>query len=124
MEGATIVPPAGFPDRLEDASGIADYIERWAVGDVCREMVEEHFRDCTAELVRLPMDAIDPSGGDGHRPIPSRERRYSRMDPASCPPILVMDGRIEDGHHRHRVAMNRGDDGMWCYRVTYPEQKD
>lgn len=124
MSATTPPPPAGFPTRLDDASGIADHIERWAIGHVCREMIEEHFRDCAAGLVHLPMDDIGPAEGDGHRPIRSRERRYARMDPATCPPIVVMDGRIEDGHHRYRVALERGDPGMWCYRVTYPEDDE
>lgn len=117
----TEAPPEGFAATLDDADAIADYVEEWAVGDICREMVHEHFRDCSAVLVHLPMDQIEPSPGDGNRPVASREPRYATMDPATCPPILLMDGRIEDGHHRHRVAAARGDAGMWCYRVTYPD---
>jgi hypothetical protein len=110
--------PEGFPDVLKDAQELADYVVTWAVGEVCSETAWESFRDCRGTLRWFDMAEIRPAGG-GHERVASRERRYRRMDRATCPPILVMDGEIQDGHHRHRVAITRGDAGMWGYDVVY-----
>ena len=111
--------PEGFPDVLGNAQELADYVVTWAIGEVCSETAWEAFRDCRATLRWFAMKEIIAQTGDGHRRIPSRERRYRRLDRTTCPPILLMDGEIQDGHHRHRVALARGDGGMWGYDVTY-----
>lgn len=111
--------PEDFPDVLENAQELADYVVTCAVGEVCSETAWEAFRDCRGTLRWFAMGEIRPARGDGHMRVASRERRYRRMDRATCPPILVMDGEIQDGHHRHRVALARGDGGIWGYDVTY-----
>lgn len=111
--------PDGFPDVLRNAQELADYVVTWAIGEVCSETAWEAFRDCQGTLRWFAMDEIAPQTGDGHRRVPSRERRYRKLDRTTCPPILVMEGVIQDGHHRHRVALARGDAGMWGYDVTY-----
>lgn len=119
MSVSEMTPPAGYEAVLADASALVEYCRSTAVGEFYSDLPSEEFRDCQAVLRWIPMAEISPASGDGHRRIASRERKYKAMDPATCPPIVIMFGIIQDGHHRYRVALKRGDSGMWTYDVNY-----
>jgi hypothetical protein len=114
--------PAGFADRLDDARAIADYIDSLTPDGVDLEFVEELFRDGTAQLIFCPLDSLTPGHPDQNIPIPSRERKYARLPLATCPPLVIQDGEIQDGHHRYRVALSAGAPGLWCYDVIFPDE--
>lgn len=110
-------PPIGYEPRLQGARAIAEYVVGLSPDGVDRDMVEDAHIGCSATLSWLPMDVIVPGPPDVNLPNAARERVYARMHAGSTPPILVDGCEIEDGHHRHRVAIARGDPGMWCYRI-------
>lgn len=110
-------PPPGWPPVLADARAIAEHVVGLSPDEVDRDMVEDAHIGLMARLVWIPMDGLEQGPPDANVADAARERAYARMHPGSTPPILV-DGRsIEDGNHRHRVAVARGDAGMWCYRI-------
>lgn len=112
-----LAPPPGWAPMLESARAIAEHVVDLSPHEVDRGMVEDAYIGCVARLVWIPMDGLEQGPKDANVAKPTRERRYARMHAGSTPPILV-DGRtIEDGNHRHRVAIARGDEGMWCYRI-------
>jgi len=110
-------PPMGYEPKLAGARAIAEYVVGLSPDDVDRDMVEDAYIGCSARLTWLPMDVIVPGPSEANVPNASRERVYARMHAGSTPPILVDGCGIEDGHHRHRVAIARGDPGMWCYAI-------
>ena len=111
--------PAGWPPVLADRFAIAAYIEQWSVGEIDVEMVEEHFRDGVGHLRMVPVGELSQGGADTNVRVASREKRYARMDPSTMPPLLVADGLIEDGNHRFRVALKRGETHVPCYVVEF-----
>lgn len=110
-------PPPGWAPMLESARAIAEHVVDLSPDEVDRDMVEDAHIGCIARLVWVPIGDLEQGPKDANVANPARERRYARMHAGSTPPILV-DGRtIEDGNHRHRVALARGDAGMWCYMI-------
>lgn len=116
------VPPVGYPPMLGDARAIARHVVDLSPDEVDGRMVEDAYVGSRARLVWVPMQDLIPGPPDANVPRISRERAYARMHVGSTPPILVDDGIIKDGHHRHRVAIARGDAGMWCYVIEEESQ--
>lgn len=111
--------PTGFEAKLDDGFAIAAYIEEWSPGDVDAELMEDYFRGGVATLRMVPVAEIAPGNPDANQRIASRERKYARMDPATMPPLVVMDGQVQDGNHRLRVALARGATHLPCYVVEF-----
>lgn len=109
--------PAGFPAKLGSARDIADYVEEHSPQGVDAELIEELYFGCEARLVWLSMDRITPGPAENNIPSRKKEAAYRRLPAVTRPPILVDEGCIEDGHHRYRDALSKGETGMWCYVV-------
>ena len=116
---ATHLAPEGFEPILADADAIVDYIAAWSSEDICRELTWEHFRDAAAKLKWFSLCEIRPGNADMNLRSPSRDRRYTGMDPLTRPPIVVLDAEIQDGHHRYRAAAKNQEMGLWGYDVEY-----
>lgn len=117
-----IPKPKGFPDQLEDARAIAEHIDSLTPDGVDREFVEEFYRDGQARLVFRALDSLVPGPADQNIPIASREKRYARLPLSTCPPLVIQDDEIHDGHHRYRVALAAGVPGLWCYEVIFEQE--
>ena len=114
--------PIGFPARLEDARAIAEHIDSLTPEGVDLEFVEEFYRDGSAQLVFRSLDSLTPGHSDQNIPSASKERTYARLPLETCPPLVIQDGEIQDGHHRYRVALAAGAPGLWCYDVMFLEE--
>ena len=110
--------PVGFGPILEDRFKIAEYVADISPDYVDQEFIGEFFRGSKAVLKRLPIGEIREGNLDHNLPNKRKENRYSKMDPATMPPILIdEDGEVWDGNHRFRVAKSLGLDSVWCYQV-------
>lgn len=111
--------PAGWDATLADCYAIAAYIEECSPGYVDVELMEDYFRGGVATLRMVPVGEIAPGDPDANQRVASRERKYARMDPATMPPLVLMDGKVQDGNHRRRVALARGATHLPCYVVEF-----
>lgn len=108
----------GYAPVLKDAQEIAEYIMSTSSEDVDGEFIEEHFWGCHATLTKVPLVDLAEGNPDGNIRSASKERKYSKMDMATIPPLVVEDGTVVDGNHRYRVAKKNGVNMLWCYVVT------
>jgi hypothetical protein len=106
-----------FAPRLNDEREIAIYIEDWASDYVDTDMIEERFFGCHAVLKLVPIDEIKEGNPDTNIRSKAKEKRYSKLDPATIPPLVIEDGEVQDGNHRFRVAKAQGAKALWCYVV-------
>lgn len=107
-----------WPAVLAGAPAIAAYVAQHASDHVDHELVEEHFRDSQALLIKVPARkiTIDPARADGNARSRKKERKYTALPAKTMPPILVDEnGAVQDGHHRLRSALKRKDPYIWCY---------
>lgn len=115
----------GWPLRLASAGQIAKYIDGVSPSGVDQEFVEEYFRGTQACLmvVDLADIRVNAAGVDANRPVNGRDKAYRAL-PAETAPPLVVDERlcIEDGHHRRRAALARGDTAMLAYQAFDSER--
>lgn len=114
--------PAGYPDSLDDARAIADHIDTLTPGGVDMEFVEDIFRGGSAKLQFCPLDSLSPGHDDQNIPIKSKEKKYAKLPSQTCPPLIAIDGEIQDGHHRYRVALAQNWPGIWCYAVEFDDE--
>lgn len=114
--------PEGYPDRLGSAREIADHIDSLTPDGVDMEFVEDYFRGGSAELVFRPLGELVAGNADHNIEVEGRSEAYAALPQSTCPPIVIIDGQIEDGHHRYRVAQAAAWPGMWCYDVAFPEE--
>lgn len=121
-QGGVIPKPEGYPDALDNDAAIADHIVSLSVDDIDSQMVEEAFFGSKAILRFIPMDDIQPGHSDTNIRVAAREKAYAKLPQDTCPPIVIENGQIQDGHHRYRVALKAGAPGMWCYDVVEDEQ--
>lgn len=106
-----------FPERLNDADAIANYIAELSDYDVDTEFVAEVFEDCCAVLAEVPVANLIEGDADHNIPDKKKQVRYNKLLADTMPPILVEDGVIQDGHHRYRAALVRGESTILCYVV-------
>lgn len=110
-----------WPQMLRDNRAIGEYVEGLDPR-VDAEMVEEHFFGAHAVLKLIPIDSVREGNPDGNVRSASKEKKFSKMDLAKQPPILVDDeGEIADGHHRFRVAKAAGATDILAYVISYDD---
>lgn len=120
MSGAILAMT--WENTLADEGAIADYMEANASDEVCTEMIMEYFHGCGAKLMLLPIEDISEGHPDVNIKSAKKEKKYNKLPLETMPPIVVMDGIIEDGHHRYRIAKAKGAASILCYVVEpYPE---
>lgn len=110
---------SGYPDRLADASAIADYITDLDPNASYHDIemsFEDNYPDCGATLTMVPIEALTPGPEDANIRSAAKEKRYAKMTTVA-PPLVVADGQIMDGHHRYRIALAKGMTEMACYVV-------
>ena len=112
-----------WPQTLADNRAIGEYVADLDPR-VDAEMVEEHFFGARAVLKLIPIDSVREGHSDGNVRSASKEKKFSKMDLAKQPPILVDDGVIADGHHRYRVAKAAGATDILAYVITYDVDED
>ncbi len=108
----------GFPKTLPDAYAIADHIAGHSATHVNHEQMVEYFRGAKADLKHTPLSEITPGDNDTNQPSATRQKKYAKMNPVTRPPIVVEGGKVVDGHHRYRDAVQRNESHMWAYHVT------
>jgi hypothetical protein len=112
----------GQPLHLADANAIAQHVLATSSDPdaVDFEFVEEMMWGKQAILVNVPIEQIkaDELHADNHVPIRGRDAFYAKMPSTTRPPILLKeDGCIQDGHHRHRSGIMKGDRSMLAYQL-------
>lgn len=103
---------------LRDEREIADYIESISSEGVDRELIEETFFGCSAELKLVSISSLNPGPSNQNVPNQRKQAIYNKLPAEEAPPILVEEGRIWDGHHRHRSAKSQGLESIWAYVVS------
>ena len=107
-----------YPQILHDEYEIANYIFSLSSSYVDTNFIEEYFYRCYASLQKLPIDSIKEGNKDHNISNPANEKKFLNLSPDTIPPIVVMDGEIEDGNHRYQVAKKKGMKEIWCYVIT------
>lgn len=115
-DAAGAPPKPNFPEQL-DGRQIADHIINHAGSTVDEELVHDNYIGAKAHLKSVPIDSLTPGGVDHNIPNPSLEKKYSKMDPATMPPLVVEDGLVMDGNHRLRILQSKGYTHAWIYDV-------
>jgi hypothetical protein len=110
--------PFWAPAVLKSARAIASYVENISPDEVDTERVEECFRGAAAYMCWMDVSDLGSGPADSHRRVPKRQRLYCGMPASSRPPILVQGGSVEDGHHRLRDAVARGEKRILAYEVV------
>lgn len=116
-----IAQAPSWPALLGDEYEIAEYIESISSAYVDPEVIEEYFRGCHAVLQRVPITQLVPGNPDTNIVNKRLEAKFAKMSPETMPPLVVWDNRIEDGNHRYRIALRRGDHDILCYVVVIDE---
>lgn len=106
-----------FPEKLVDADAIASYIAELSDYEIDYEFVSEIFKDYYAVLTNVPITNLIEGDADHNIPDKKKQKKYNKLSSETMPPILVKDGVIQDGHHRYRSAIARGDVTISCYVV-------
>lgn len=109
----------GYPDRLENASEIADYItdlDPNASYEDIESTFGDNFPGCGATLRVVPIGELTPGHPDANIRSVSKEKRFAKMT-TEMPPLVVADGDIMDGHHRYRIALRKGLTTLPCYVI-------
>jgi hypothetical protein len=111
--------PFGDPYKalLESGEAIAAYIATMSSHYVDEQLASEHFRDSRAVLRLLPVDTLRAGHADTNIRDRAKERRYTKLNPLTMPPLVVQAGNIEDGNHRFRIGKKRKQTHFWCYDV-------
>lgn len=107
-----------YPARLKDRFEIARHVHGLSDGDVDLEVIEEHFWGCVAELKLVDVASLKEGDPDGNVRNVAKERRYTKRPVRTMPPIVVADGKVEDGNHRLRVVRAKGLRQVWAYVVS------
>ena len=106
-----------WPPVLEDAAQIAAHVEQCSPDYVDEEFVEEYFFDCRAVLRKVEITSLKEGGADVNVASDAKASRYAALPLEGAPPLVVMDGVVEDGNHRLRDAISRGASHILCYVV-------
>jgi len=110
-----------WPKILRSAKEISDYISSQSSNYVDKEVIEEYFSGCQAVLEELPLESIREGNPEANIRDKRKERKYTKLDIATMPPIVVENGIIQDGNHRFRVAKAKGLNKILCYVVKEEE---
>ena len=106
-----------YPAVLRDEHEIAEYIVIHSSSHVDEEFVEEYYKNSHAKLRLIPAAELEEGEADHNIPSKAKHRRYMKMSSETIPPLVVSDGKIEDGNHRFRVGLEQGLQAFWCYEV-------
>lgn len=118
-----------WPMHLAGPGAIAEHVVTTASDgedEVDEEFVEHYFEGSQAVLVRIPTAefVINKGKSSGNVRSSKKETAYRKLPAETVPPTVVNEmGGIEDGHHRLRVALRRGDLWMLSY-MTLDENLD
>jgi hypothetical protein len=107
-----------WPAVLRNGYEIAQYIESVSSEYVDEEQIEEVFHRCHAVLQRVPIGQLVPGPADNNIPNKRREAKFAKMPAETMPPLVIWNNQIQDGNHRYRVALRRGDPEVLCYVVV------
>ncbi len=103
---------------LFNAREIANYIAMQSPDFIDHELVEESFHGAGAHLRWMPLADLTMGPTSGHMQVPERTLQYAQLPPGTRPPIVVEDGLVQDGHHRVRDALARGEHRILSYEVV------
>lgn len=108
-----------WPAFLKDEREIAAYISENCATYVNEEMIEEYFHGTEAQLVKVSITDLKHGDVDHNERSEKKQARYAKMNPLSRPPIVCgYDLEVEDGNHRYRDALSRGEQFIWAYIPT------
>ena len=113
-----------WPQRLRDNREIADYMSENSSHEIDDEMVRDHFHGMQAVLVKIPTlkVSVNPASADNNMVDEKNEKRFLKLPAKTVPPVILNEsGILEDGHHRQRVALKRGDPWMWAYLPVHED---
>lgn len=117
----TLSKSTDYPAIFADNRALAAYIEELSPDGTDREFVEEYFHGAGAVLRLIPVEEIAPGDQVTNIASQSKQDAYWSMPADTYPPIIVENGIINDGHHRFRNVLRRGDTHCWCYDVIDAE---
>jgi hypothetical protein len=117
MHSISSQPDPAWEPILSSPRAISQYIADNSSEAVCREQIEEYMFDAGARLRLIPLSELREGNPDGNAPSAKKAARYAKLPLESMPPLVVMDGVVEDGNHRFRDALRRGAQAVWCYEV-------
>lgn len=107
-----------FKPELKDEYEIADHIDQHSPSYVDREYMHDYFRGAKAVLKKTPVTEIKFGDADHNRRDSKKQKKYDMMPHYKQPPIVVQDGKVEDGHHRLRSAIKQGATHVMAYHVV------
>lgn len=113
-----------WPQCLDNEREIASHMASTASDEVDTRMIEECFFGAKAVLVRIATEeiVIDPQATNNNTRSSKKERAYLKMPAQTSPPTVIDENAtLQDGHHRHRVAIQRKDPWMLAYMMVSPE---
>lgn len=113
-----------WPQLLRDNSEISSFMAENSSHEIDEEMLLDYFHSMQAVLVRLPTlkMAVDESRADNNMVSAKNEKRFLKLPTNTVPPVILNENAvIEDGHHRKRVALKRGDPWMWAYLPVHED---
>jgi hypothetical protein len=113
--------PPDFPLTLTNSEEIADHIEACSTEYVDIEYIAEAFAGYGAVLRYVSMNEISSGYAENNISDPDKIASYGSLPLETMPPIVLENGVVQDGNHRHQVALSRGAAGMWAY-VTIEEE--
>lgn len=113
-----------WPQLLRDNGEISSFMAENSSHEIDEEMLLDYFHSMQAVLVRLPTlkVAVDESRADNNMASAKNEKRFLKLPADTVPPVILNEsGVLEDGHHRQRVALKRGDPWMWAYLPVHED---
>ena len=102
---------------LKDNIEIADYIECLSPTSIDRGLIEDYFIGCWAVLEKCNVESLI-SGDENHNlEVAYLEMKYSKLPLITLPPLVVENGVIIDGNHRHRILKSLRVTEALIYRI-------
>lgn len=112
-----IAATKAWPEFLENAEAIAEYVADLSPYDISLEQIEELYFGCRGRLAWVDLSTILLRDEDHNMPTKARQKKVDSLPVATMPPLLVDDSVLEDGYHRMRKLMKDGITHHWAYVV-------
>ena len=103
--------------ELADNRAIAEYVARFSPYDICMEQVEDNYIGCKAVLEWRALDTLTLGHPDINQEDAKRQKVCDDLRLKTMPPLLVDGGKVEDGNHRLRSLLKRGESHFWVYNI-------
>lgn len=102
---------------LKDERLIALYIESISSDEVSTEMIEDCYFDSHAILHEIPINGLIEGDADHNVKSEEKQSSYDSMPIETMPPIVTINGVVEDGNHRLRSAIRNGAKTILAYVI-------